>query len=158
MSGPPSGSPAATLPQQAKFGWRYRDHPRRILTFRLDGTARLPATPPPGAEQPLASDALKPDPAQAARGAAAFNDSCMTCHGVGAVASGAAPDLRASPIPLDAGLFRQVVRDGLLLRNGMPKFGELDDQTLLDLRQYIRQQANPGPGQQTGAARSVGQP
>ncbi len=142
LAGPPSGSPAAILPQQAAFGWRYRDHPRRILTFTLDGTAVLPETPPPGPEKPLASDALKVDPALADKGAVVFNKNCMTCHGVGAVASGAAPDLRASAIPLDAEAFLQVVRNGVLLNRGMPKFTELSDAEMLQIRHYIRQQAS----------------
>lgn len=144
MTGPPSGSPAAILPQQAKFGWRYRDHPRRLLTFVLDGKGSLPSTPPPGPEQPLVSNELVPKPALVKIGEASFNKNCMTCHGVGAVASGAAPDLRASAIPLDAGTFREIVHGGALLQQGMPRFDEVNDAELEALRHYIRQQAT-GP-------------
>jgi len=142
MTGPPSGSAAAVLPQQAKFGWRYRDHPRRLLTFVLDGRGVLPPAPPPGPERPLASDALKPDPKLASVGEASFNKNCMTCHGIGAVASGAAPDLRASAIVLDGDAFAQVVKEGALLPAAMPKFAEIDDRELLALRHYVRREAN----------------
>jgi quinohemoprotein ethanol dehydrogenase len=141
MTGPPSGSPSAILPQQSKFGWRYRDHPRRLLTFVLDGTGVLPKTAPPAAERPLQSSAIVPDPTMVARGAASFNKNCMTCHGVGAVASGAAPDLRASALVLDTDAFLAVVRHGALLPAGMPDFPEIGDAENTALRHYIRQQA-----------------
>ncbi len=141
MAGPPSGSPAAVLPQQSKFGWRYRDHPRRLLTFMLDGQGALPQAPSPGPEQPLVSSALNVDSALAKTGEASFTKHCMTCHGVGAVASGAAPDLRASSIPLDTAAFSQIVHGGALLSRGMPRFDELSTSDLEALRHYIRQQA-----------------
>jgi quinohemoprotein ethanol dehydrogenase len=65
----------------------------------------------------------------------------MTCHGVGAISGGAAPDLRASPIPLEANAFKAVVSGGGLLSRGMPKFDELSDDQLLSIRHYIRAQA-----------------
>ncbi|MBT2186075.1 PQQ-dependent dehydrogenase, methanol/ethanol family [Sphingobium nicotianae] len=144
MAGPPSGSPAAILPQQSQFGWRYRDHPRRLLTFVLDGTGKLPATAAPGPEKPLVSDELIPDPKLAKTGATSFNKNCMTCHGVGAVASGAAPDLRASPLVLSRESFAMIVRTGALKSAGMPDFPEIGDAELDALRHYVRQQAR-GP-------------
>lgn len=141
MAGPPTGSPSATLPEQAKFGWSYRNHPRRLLTFVLGGTAKLPPSPPPALAKPLASGNFKPNSALVAKGGAIFNNDCMTCHGVGAVASGGAPDLRASPVPLDRDAFAAVVKKGGLLDQGMPKFGMLSDADLAALRNYIRQQA-----------------
>ena len=139
--GPPSGSPSATLPEQAKFGWNYRNHPRMLLTFALDGKAKLPAIAKHAPEAPNMSRELVPDPKLAAAGGAIFNNACMTCHGVGAVASGGAPDLRASPVPLDRDTFTQIVKDGALLKQGMPKFGDLSAVDLDALRHYIRQQA-----------------
>jgi quinohemoprotein ethanol dehydrogenase len=65
----------------------------------------------------------------------------MTCHGVGAVALGAGPDLRASSIPLDTAPFSQIVQGGALLSRGMPRFDELSTLDLEALRHYIRQQA-----------------
>lgn len=142
LSGPPSGSPAATLTGQAKYGWRYRDHPRRLLVFKLGGSAKLPATPPPGEVEPLLDGSFKVDAARAAAGSTAFLNSCMGCHGDGAVAAGGAPDLRASPVVLDADTFAMIVKGGGLKQAGMPGFADLSDQQLLDLRHYIRKQAN----------------
>jgi quinohemoprotein ethanol dehydrogenase len=143
LSGPISGSAAATLPQSVKAGWRYRDSPRRVLTFALDGKATLPPSPSPAPETPLQSNQLRPEPAKVAAGGTLFGIHCMTCHGVGAVAGGAAPDLRASPVVLDSGAFKQIVHDGALLTRGMPQFSELSDTDLTDLRHYLRAQAQP---------------
>jgi quinohemoprotein ethanol dehydrogenase len=141
LAGPISGSASATLSDSAGFGWSYRQSPRRALTFALGGKAKLPATPLPAPEQPLSSDRLKPDPALAKTGAALFGTHCMTCHGAAAVAGGAAPDLRASSIPLDPGAFQAVVQGGGLRSHGMPQFNDLSDEELLALRHYIRAQA-----------------
>ncbi len=144
LAGPISGSASATLSDSAGYGWRYRDFPRRVVTFVLDGHARLPPAPAPAPEKPLLSDQLKPDPALAAAGGAVFGTHCMTCHGVGVISGGAAPDLRASPIPLDANAFKAIVQGGALMSNGMPRFSDVSDEQLLSLRHYIRAQAQQG--------------
>jgi quinohemoprotein ethanol dehydrogenase len=142
LAGPISGSASATLPDSVKYGWRFRDFPRRVLTFSLEGTATLPPSPTPKPEVPIRSDALTPEPSRVRIGADLFNIHCMTCHGVGAISGGAAPDLRASGIPLDAATFKTVVHGGALLQQGMPRFHDLDDDQQLSLRHYIRAQAN----------------
>ena len=141
MAGPPSGSPSATLPMQARFGWQYRNQPRLLLTFALGGNARLARAARPEPAEPLISDGLRVMPAVAAKGDAIFNMQCMTCHGIGAVASGGAPDLRASVVPLDAGAFAAIVAGGALLKQGMPAFPDLAPADILAIRHYIRQQA-----------------
>jgi len=60
------------------------------------------------------------------------------CHGVDVIAAGQAPDLRASPIPLDSAAFTAVVKDGALVSNGMPRFEEFSASQMDDLRQYLR--------------------
>lgn len=146
LSGPPSGSPSATLPMQAKFGWRYRDHPRRLLVFRLGGKGMLPPTAKPGQEEPLHDESFAVDEVRANAGSIAYVNYCMGCHGVGAVASGGAPDLRASPVVLDSSTFDLIVRQGALEGNGMPGVDFLSDEEVLDLRHYIRRQANSPEG------------
>ena len=49
-----------------------------------------------------------------------------------------APDLRASGVVLDAGMFADVVRGGQRATLGMPRFPALTDEQLLALRHYIR--------------------
>ena len=67
-----------------------------------------------------------------------------------AVGSTQAPDVRRSPIPQDRTSFVQIVRDGIEPA-GMPKFGELDDAKLDDIRYYIRAQAAQLRGQRAAA-------
>jgi quinohemoprotein ethanol dehydrogenase len=57
------------------------------------------------------------------------------------VAGGFAPDLRASPVPLNADAFKAIVHDGGLVARGMPPFPEFSEADLTGLRHYIRQRA-----------------
>jgi len=84
---------------------------------------------------------MQTDAAMVAAGGAMFNVRCNHCHGPNAIPGGTAPDLRASVIPTDAEAFRQVVREGALEPNGMPRFYELTAKELEQLRQFIRAQA-----------------
>ncbi|MES1971471.1 MAG: PQQ-dependent dehydrogenase, methanol/ethanol family [Pseudomonadota bacterium] len=120
--------------------WDYRQQKRRVLTFMIGGTRKLPALHP--VEEPIQDDpAFTVEPAKAAIGAGIYNTSCVICHGVGMMAGGAAPDLRKSPIPLDAAAFAAVVHDGGLMARGMPGFGQFTPEELEGLRNYIRQRA-----------------
>ncbi|MCB2047481.1 MAG: PQQ-dependent dehydrogenase, methanol/ethanol family [Novosphingobium sp.] len=120
--------------------WDYRQQKRRVLTFALGAKGTLPEPEPYTAE--IADDpAFVVDPAKAAIGAGIYNQSCNICHGAGMMAGGAAPDLRMSPIPLDAAAFRSVVHDGASMARGMGKFDNLTDEELEGLRHYIRQRA-----------------
>jgi hypothetical protein len=49
--------------------------------------------------------------------------------------------LRASPITLSAEAFREVVQKGSLETRGMPKYGELGDREIEELRLYVRKAA-----------------
>ena len=69
---------------------------------------------------------------------------CTLCHGMGVVAGGIAPDLRASPVVPAMAAFAHVVRDGALTARGMPQFAELAEPQLLALQHFIRQQARLG--------------
>jgi quinohemoprotein ethanol dehydrogenase len=139
-AGPLGGSTAAFGSISARFGWDPRIHPRRLLTFVLDGNARLPPTPPPRPAVPLDAPHFQVDAAKAAAGAQEY-PRCVLCHGMGVVAGGIAPDLRASPVVLSAEAFAHIVHDGGLLARGMPQFPELGPAQLDDLRHFIRQTA-----------------
>ena len=124
----------------AAYKLDYRTQKRRVLTFALGGTAKLPASP--RTEVVAAADpGFRPDPAQAGRGALIFAYRCSICHGTDAVAAGVAPDLRTSQIPMSAEALASVVRDGALVPNGMPRFQEITDEQLADLRHYLRSRA-----------------
>jgi quinohemoprotein ethanol dehydrogenase len=117
-----------------------RSQARRVLTFALNGSARLPITP--YEPQPAVQD---PDfhlnQVASVAGENVYDPNCAQCHGAGAIADIQAPDLRRSAVILSAQAFRIVVHDGARKANGMPVFQELSDQQLADLRQFLRTQA-----------------
>lgn len=127
-----------------RYGWDYRTQRRRILTFALDGKARLPAAP---TEKPAVEPDtdFTPDAALIAEGAGVYGARCTYCHGVFAVAAGLAPDLRRSLIARDRDAFKAIVRDGAMVPNGMPQFAELSDRELEAIRQYVRSENRKSP-------------
>jgi len=124
----------------------YRTMPRRVLTFAIGGNATLPPAIEP---EPLVAPhdpSFVADPARAARGRAMFNGVCLMCHGVDAVAGGAAPDLRISATLRDRALYDQIVMDGVLVEQGMPAFaGALPPAMVEDMRFYLRTRAQELP-------------
>lgn len=139
-SGPLNGATAAFGSVSARWGWASRGHPRRLLTFTLEGNATLPPTSAPALAKPLAAPEFKIDPARAEAGSREYVR-CLLCHGTGVVAGGNAPDLRASPVLLSAAGFAAIVRDGALVGRGMPRFAELSDAQLESLRHFVRAKA-----------------
>lgn len=139
LSGPTQGVSGNQGAISARFGWDSRLHPRRLLTFTLDGEGALPPTPGPTFAVPVDGGDLVVDEALAKAGAQLFSK-CQWCHGAGAIAGGGAPDLRASLSPLVAPSFASVVRGGVEAK-GMPKFEELTDRELDALRHFIRARA-----------------
>jgi len=129
----------------AQHGWVGREHPHRLLTFAIGGTARLPPAPPPARPTPLQESRLQIDPQRARHGRTLYGQ-CVTCHGLGVIAGGYAPDLRASPVVVAPEAFDAVVRQGSLEARGMPKFAEFSADDLEDLRHYIRTRAREALG------------
>jgi quinohemoprotein ethanol dehydrogenase len=118
----------------------YRSQKRRVLTFALGGTQKLPASP--RIRLVAAPDAAyRRDTTAATRGALVFGYRCSICHGADAVAAGTAPDLRTSSVPMSAESLDAVVRGGALVPNGMPRFAEMTEEQLADLREYLRSRA-----------------
>ena len=154
LNGPTQGAAGSLGAMSARFGWDSRAHPRRLLTFVLDGTARCRRRPCPRLRYPW-TEATVVDEALAKEGAQLFAK-CQWCHGAGAIAGGGAPDLRASLSPLVAASFASVVRGGVGDR-GMPKFEELTDRELDALRHYIRARARKrDAARRCGATRARG--
>ncbi|MCK9542051.1 MAG: c-type cytochrome, partial [Novosphingobium sp.] len=135
------GGAGAFGPLIAHLGWDYRTQPRRVLTFALDGGAKLPPAPTGTPFAPMDDPAWRPDPAAERRGAVLYANSCTICHGAGAVASGTAPDLRASATVADAQTFTAIVRDGALVTAGMPRYDNFNDAEREDIRQFLRGRA-----------------
>lgn len=125
----------------AQHGWAYKSQTRRLFTFALDGGKPLPSFNAPFFAKPLDDPNFEVDSALVEKGSWLFKESCMMCHGAGAVSGGYAPDLRASPIPLVAEAFKDVVVNGKLRQNGMPEFKDLSDEQLESLVHFIREKA-----------------
>jgi quinohemoprotein ethanol dehydrogenase len=139
VAGPPTGQAASLGAISGQFGWDSRAHPRRLLAFTLDGQAELPPTAGPKVAVPADVPEFTLDPTLVDEGTKLYGQ-CQWCHGAGAIAGGAAPDLRASSVPMNPAAFATAVRGGNEAR-GMPKFGELSDRDLDGLRHYLRARA-----------------
>lgn len=114
--------------------------PRRVLTFALDGHARLPDPLPP--IPPVTDPDYRRDVRLEKMGSLAYQTAtCQICHGPDAVGGGTAPDLRKSGYIIDRDAFRAVVQDGALVEGGMPKFGDLAAEQVDAIRQYLRARA-----------------
>ncbi|KRB86394.1 alcohol dehydrogenase [Sphingomonas sp. Root710] len=127
-----------------KGGWKYGAQPRRLLTFAIDGQARLPATAPRDMSlQPLDNPRLVIADQSAERGRGLYlSKNCVICHGIDVVSTGSpGPDLRESPIALDRSSLASLLRGGFLASKGMPKYAELSDQEIDDLFMFIRKRA-----------------
>jgi quinohemoprotein ethanol dehydrogenase len=126
----------------AKYGWHLGQQVHRVLTFQLDGKTALPPQAPPSFAVPVDDPKFVIDAKRAQAGnAVAFREMCVGCHGAVLIASSYAPDLRASPIPLSAEAFRDVVKHGSRLARGMPKYADISEEDLESLRHFIRQRA-----------------
>lgn len=123
------------------LGWEYGKHTRRLIAFSLEGKKALPQLPPPYFPDPLIDRKFKIDLKLVAIGSKEYGP-CRGCHGGNVIAMGMAPDLRASPIPLNLDLFRQVVKNGTKLDMGMPSYADMTDEQLLGLMHYIRERAS----------------
>ncbi|MCB2059744.1 MAG: PQQ-binding-like beta-propeller repeat protein, partial [Novosphingobium sp.] len=127
-------------------GWRYNAQPRRLLTFKLGGDAKLPETAPyDETVHPLDDPEIVLDPAEVAAGDRLFHKDmigCDNCHGPAARSAGApAPDLRESPIAFDRDALWSVLHEGALLSRGMPRYEHFSRKQVDQLYSFIRAQA-----------------
>jgi len=125
----------------ADFGWAYGAQTRRLVTYSLDGKAVLPPQHPPVIPKPIEMAEFTVDAELALAGAYEYAVRCAGCHGFNALASGTAPDLRASYMLEDIEDFDDIVRGGALKPNGMPQFSKLTDKELSQIQHYIRYEA-----------------
>ena len=113
----------------------------RVLAFKLDGEAELPAPPPlrAKAEPPAAFG----DEILIEEGSLNYAKNCLGCHGLDAVSGGVLPDLRFSPILATAEGWDAVVRGGRLREQGMVSFAEnLTESQSEAVRAYVVQRAH----------------
>ena len=124
-------------------GWRWNAQPRRLLTFKLDGKAKLPPTAPyDETVQAIDDPEVVLDPAAVEVGKALYHMGCNGCHGGGLQSSGApGPDLRESALALDKEALWQVIHEGAMLSRGMPQFPDFTREQVDQIYSYIRQGA-----------------
>ena len=130
------------------IGWKYGAQPRRLLTFALNGNAKItPSSPRSMVVHPLDDPTLKISFEDAKAGQSIFGGNCASCHGRDAVSAGApAPDLRESPIALQADSLWQVVNGGALEKRGMPPFTDLTREQVNQIHAFIRARARAALG------------
>lgn len=115
----------------------------RLLVFRLDGKARLPArdTPVPVMIDAASVAAQSPMSVIEAQGDRLFHRRCAVCHGWDAISGGINPDLRwFAAAPAEA--WKAIVHDGAREPNGMPAFrGSLSQQDIDAIHAYVKRRA-----------------
>lgn len=89
----------------------------RLVAFKLNGTATLPADPPPA--RPLVAITETLAPAAIETGKDLYLNRCARCHGLGTRSGNVIPDLRRSPALVNKDLWRAIVEDGSLQATGM---------------------------------------
>ena len=117
-----------------------RTQARRVLTFRLNAATSLPERV--SAPAPPADPGFVVDPDRVMNGMLTYATHCTTCHGDLVIGIGNGPDLRRSSISFNPTLFEQVVRSGLFEPSGMPRFPELSEAAVEDIRHYVRARAD----------------
>ncbi|MEJ0006040.1 MAG: hypothetical protein WDM77_06535 [Steroidobacteraceae bacterium] len=122
----------------ADWGWDPHIHPRRLLAFALDASAkptlrRYAATPPRRPAVPLAAPEFHVV-ADLARADELRYAKCTLCHGTGVIACGHRARSAGLIGAAVAGGFCAFVRDGALQVRGMPAFAEMTEGELDSLR------------------------
>ncbi|MEZ5748880.1 MAG: PQQ-dependent dehydrogenase, methanol/ethanol family [Caenibius sp.] len=132
-------------------GWRFGVHMPRVLTFKLDGKAKLPPAPPPSFDvTPIDDPSFRIDQASAARGRELWLRNCSICHVPGG-ANANYPDLRQSAMAQDPEMLRKIVKEGALSALGMPQIDELSDQDIADISMAVRDFARRAANGDTSA-------
>ncbi|MES2264634.1 MAG: PQQ-dependent dehydrogenase, methanol/ethanol family [Pseudomonadota bacterium] len=112
----------------------------RVLTYKLGGTATLPAPRNDVAPVPQ-PPALTADAQTIDQGRGLFNATCANCHGMAAVGGGVIPDLRYLSAEKH-GIFAGIVAGALAYR-GMPAFADMyTPDEVSAIHQYIVKRAH----------------
>jgi PQQ-dependent dehydrogenase (methanol/ethanol family) len=112
----------------------------RLLAYRLDGDALLPA---PVAVEPMTQPPERSGTEEMVeRGGALYGEHCGRCHGGALMSSALVPDLtRLSPERHE--IFRSIVLDGVLQGTGMVGFSDVLDEDDADaIQAYVLDAAN----------------
>jgi quinohemoprotein ethanol dehydrogenase len=137
------------------------DNRGRLLTFKLGGTAKLPAQE--FVERQIAAIPADLDPARVKRGLPLYARWCSVCHGPGVESGGVLPDLRKSAEDVLAPRnFAAIVLDGAYLSKGMASFADfLSPNDVAAIREYVLSRRAALVAEQaavSGPARASGSP
>jgi quinohemoprotein ethanol dehydrogenase len=124
--------------------WQKVLNENRVLVFKLNGSAELPAQRPRAQIVTIPTDLLAEteDPALVLQGQKAYEQYCYMCHGIGAMSGGVIPDLRFA----DEQSYREwssIVIGGSRADRGMRSFaGALTTVEAMAIRAYVLKQAS----------------
>jgi quinohemoprotein ethanol dehydrogenase len=126
-------------PAQGDAAARARQNGRMVV-FKLNGTARLPA--PPGPPPPANPSEESFTAAQAQKGSGSYVVFCSRCHGGNAASLNVIPDLRRSGALPSRATWNAVVLGGALAHNGMISWKDhLSADQVEDIRAYVNGEA-----------------
>ncbi|WP_299079796.1 PQQ-dependent dehydrogenase, methanol/ethanol family [uncultured Paraglaciecola sp.] len=115
----------------------------RVLVFKLGAKNALPPLLVDNFETPEPPKMLEVSDETLAKGARAFANNCLVCHGALAYSSGLIPNLRYSAITSSKQAWKAVVIEGALAQQGMPNFSKrFDAETAEAIRAYVISVAN----------------
>jgi len=114
----------------------------RVLTFALNGKAKLPSVPAATVRK-LQTPQQFADAATIDRGRHYYQRSCYACHGPSAISGGVLPDLRYSASIGNPDVWNAITIDGALASSGMVSFKEAYSAEQLNaIRSYVIAQAH----------------
>ena len=114
----------------------------RVLTFALNGKAKLPPVPAATVRK-LQTPQQFADAATIDRGRHYYQRSCYACHGPSAISGGVLPDLRYSDSIGNPDVWNAITIDGALASSGMVSFKEAYSAEQLNaIRGYVIAQAH----------------
>ncbi|HEX7856620.1 MAG TPA: PQQ-dependent dehydrogenase, methanol/ethanol family [Sphingobium sp.] len=151
------GGTTAAMSTFLNVGWKYGAQPRRLLTFALGGTKKLPPSPGPDMKVHALDVAdLKLDETQVQMGKG-MSVMCGACHGMHFIGAGSpAPDLRESQIALSEDGLWSVLHEGALEQRGMPAFPQLTREQVHALYSYLRAKSREALGTRPAEPESGG--
>ena len=102
--------------------WQNVKNVNRIIAFKLDGRATMPA--PPRIERQPEPPEIIADDMTVSRGKMLYHEHCYVCHGLDAQGGGVLPDLRYASAAVHASWFN-IVLGGALSERGMRSWADV---------------------------------
>jgi quinohemoprotein ethanol dehydrogenase len=127
---------------QSKFD---HDNAGRVLSFKLDGSAPMPAVKL-RPKRKVSHPRLDVPPETINRGRQVYAEVCFSCHGMGLESSGVYPDLRTASAETHQ-QWDAIVRGGIRTDKGMPSFADaVSAEDAKAIQAYVLDRAWHEPG------------